>query len=135
MSHPTDALPSVPGIDAGAGDLNRQPDCLFCKIVAGEIASAPVWADEHAIAIADIAPKAPVHLLVIPRRHVRDIVQAGADGQLSAAMLNAVAQVARQQGLEAFNTVFNTGAAAGQSVFHLHAHVLAGKNVWAGATD
>ena len=115
--------------------MAEDPNCVFCKIVAGELPSSPVWQDEHVIAIPDIAPKAPTHLLVVPKRHVADIVEAAADARLSAAILNGVAEVARQEGLTDFNTVFNTGPKSGQTVFHVHAHILAGKNVWAGATD
>jgi len=115
--------------------MAEDPNCVFCKIVAGELPSSPIWQDEHVIAIPDIAPKAPTHLLVVPKRHVADIVEAAADPRLSAAILNAVAEVVRQEGLTDFNTVFNTGPNSGQTVFHVHAHILAGKNVWAGATD
>lgn len=114
--------------------MAEDPNCVFCKVVAGELPSSPVWQDEHVIVIPDIAPKAPTHLLVVSRKHVANVVEAAADAGLSAAILNAVAEVARQEGLTDFNTVFNTGAKAGQTVFHLHAHILAGKNVWAGAT-
>jgi len=115
--------------------MAEDQNCIFCKIVAGELPANPVWQDEDVIAIQDIAPKAPIHLLVIPKKHVADVVEAAADPKLSAAILRAVAEVARQEGLTDFNTVFNTGPNSGQSVFHVHGHILAGKNVWTGATD
>lgn len=105
-------------------------DCIFCKIIAGGIPADIVWQDDDAIAIQDIAPKAPTHLLVIPRTHVRDVVEAGEDGPIGNAILRGVAAVARQEKLTDFNTILNTGSGAGQTVFHVHAHVLAGKNIW-----
>lgn len=102
-------------------------DCLFCAIVAGDIPSTRVYEDEDALAFADVDPQAPTHLLVVPKRHVRDLVELADDPAAAAALLAAVRAVARQQGLTDFRTVFNTGAGAGQSVFHVHAHVLAGR--------
>lgn len=104
-------------------------DCLFCKIVAGEIPSKTVYEDENVLAFEDVSPQAPVHVLLIPKEHV---VSVGAleEGQreLAASLMLAVPKVAKQLGIsEAFRTVANTGAAAGQSVFHLHLHLLAGR--------
>ena len=110
-------------------------DCIFCKIVAGEIPATIIWQDEDVIAFPDIAPKAPTHLLVIPRKHVANVVEAAADPALSAALLRGVAGVVGQEGLTDFNLVFNTGPNSGQTIFHVHAHILAGRNVWTGATD
>jgi histidine triad (HIT) family protein len=103
------------------------PDCLFCKIVAGEIPSTQVYSDEHSYAFEDVNPQAPTHVLVVPREHVADIGALGRDGATSAQLLAGISAVAQQLGLEHFRTVFNTGAEVGQSVFHVHAHVLAGR--------
>jgi histidine triad (HIT) family protein len=109
-----------------------EPDCLFCKIVAGQIPADIVYSDDDVLAFNDIAPKAPVHVLVVPRRHVTDIIDLANDPATGAAVLNGVAQVAGKLGLSYFTTVFNTGAESGQSVFHAHAHVLSGSGqVWA----
>ena len=102
-------------------------DCLFCRIVAGEIPSDQVYSDEQVIAFRDIAPKAPVHVLVIPRRHLDSIADlADADAPLAAALLAASNEVARREGVaeSGYRVVTNVGADAGQSVGHLHLHVL-----------
>ncbi|HEY3737225.1 MAG TPA: histidine triad nucleotide-binding protein [Jatrophihabitans sp.] len=104
-------------------------DCLFCKISAGDIPATIVWEDERAVAFADINPQAPTHVLVIPRKHVADIAEAGEDPEAAADLLHGVAQVARHLELEHFRTVFNTGTGSGQSVFHVHGHVLAGRQL------
>lgn len=101
-------------------------DCLFCAMLDGSVPVDFVYQDEHAAAIADINPQAPTHLLVIPRGHVRDIGELVADGA-AAGWVAAIGAVARQRRLDEYRTVCNTGASAGQSVFHLHAHVLAGR--------
>ena len=102
-------------------------DCLFCKIVAGDIPATRVHEDDDIIAFADLNPQAPVHVLVVPKRHIPDIAALGADAQASADLVRGIRAVAEEQGLSDFRTVFNTGAEAGQSVFHVHAHVLAGR--------
>ena len=104
-------------------------DCLFCKIVAGEIPATRVLDDADWLAFEDVNPQAPVHVLVVPRRHVADIGELGADAQTAAAVVAGIGAVARQLGLTSYRTVFNTGAEAGQSVFHVHAHVLGGRNL------
>ena len=103
------------------------PDCLFCKIVAGEIPSTQVYSDEHSYAFEDLNPQAPTHVLVVPREHRADIAELGRDADTSAHLLAGISGVAQQLGLEHFRTVFNTGTQVGQSVFHVHAHVLAGR--------
>jgi histidine triad (HIT) family protein len=105
------------------------PDCVFCKIVAGEIPSTAVYQDEHTYAFADLDPQAPTHILVVPREHLADITELGKHPDLAAAMVAAVGNIARQEGLQHFRTVFNTGAESGQSVFHVHAHVLSGRRM------
>ena len=104
-------------------------DCLFCKIVAGDIPSTIVYQDQDVIAFSDVAPKAPTHVLVIPRRHLADIGELAADPQLAGALVAGIAAVVESLGLSSYRTVFNTGAEAGQTVFHVHAHVLAGRNL------
>jgi histidine triad (HIT) family protein len=106
-------------------------DCLFCKIVAGEIPSTVVRETETTYAFRDIAPKAPVHVLVVPRAHHTDVAAlAAADPDLTATLLAEAAEVARAEGLEGrWRLVFNTGADVGQTVFHVHAHVLGGGRI------
>jgi histidine triad (HIT) family protein len=102
-------------------------DCLFCSIVAGEVPAEKVYEDDGVVAFRDINPQAPTHVLVIPRKHVRDLAELGADPQTSAALTAGIRATARQQGVSEFRTVFNTGAGAQQTVFHVHAHLLAGR--------
>jgi histidine triad (HIT) family protein len=108
-------------------------DCIFCKIVAGEIPAGLVYEDDHTVAFRDINPQAPTHLLVIPRAHVASLSDAaeGNERELLGHVMAAAAQVAAQEGLKegGYRTVINTGAGAGQSVFHLHAHVLGGRRL------
>src|SRR5581483_8037670 len=102
-------------------------DCVFCKIVAGEIPSTKVYEDEHTYAFADTNPQAPTHVLLVPRRHFSDLADLGRDADASAGFVAGLRGLAAQEGLTDFRTVCNTGAAVGQSVFHLHAHVLGGR--------
>jgi histidine triad (HIT) family protein len=107
-------------------------DCLFCRIVAGEMPAQTVYSDEEVIAIRDIAPKAPVHVLVLPRGHFTDVADLATDAGQSSAVLRGVAAIARQFDLPYFTTIFNTGRESGQTVFHVHAHVLSGSGMmWA----
>jgi histidine triad (HIT) family protein len=105
------------------------PDCLFCSIIAGDIASTKVYEDEHSFAFEDTNPQAPTHVLVVPKRHFVDIADLGRDADAAAGLVAGIRGVAQQQGLTDFRTVFNTGAETGQSVFHVHAHVLAGRHL------
>lgn len=102
-------------------------DCLFCAMVSGAIPVELVHSDDAVIAIRDIDPQAPTHVLVVPRTHVRDIVELAADAELAAQLLAGIRATAAVLGVEQFRTVFNTGADVGQSVFHVHAHLLAGR--------
>jgi len=105
-------------------------DCIFCKIVAGEIPADVVAETENTIAFRDINPKAPVHVLVVPKVHESDAASlASAQPAIAAELLAQTGTIARQEGYEDYNLVFNTGANAGQTVFHAHAHVLAGVDV------
>lgn len=101
--------------------------CLFCRIVAGEIPAQIIYETNECVAFRDINPQAPVHVLVIPRKHIASLAESEAeDATLLGRVLLACAEVARAEGLSenGFRTVINTGANAGQSVFHIHAHVL-----------
>ncbi|MEO8509752.1 MAG: histidine triad nucleotide-binding protein [Chloroflexota bacterium] len=105
-------------------------DCLFCRIVAGEIPSDRVLEDDEIIAFRDINPQAPTHVLVIPRRHVADVgALTDADAGLLSALFRGVRQVVETEGLRSYRIVSNTGAEAGQSVDHLHLHVLGGRSM------
>jgi histidine triad (HIT) family protein len=102
-------------------------DCLFCKIVAGEIPAELVHEDESTIAFRDISPQAPSHVLVVPRRHV-DSLAALDDRELGGALLAAATRVAATEGLgTGWRLIANTGADGGQEVGHLHLHVLGGR--------
>jgi histidine triad (HIT) family protein len=105
-------------------------DCLFCKIVAGDIPATKVHETETTLAFRDIGPKAAVHVLVIPKAHHADVAAlAAADPALGGDVLAAAAAVAEAEGLldNGFRILFNTGRYAGQEVFHVHAHVLGGE--------
>ena len=101
-------------------------DCIFCRIIANEVPSERVYEDESVIAFRDLAPKAPVHVLVVPREHVRDVTELAEQPELLAAVTRAAAHVADQEANGEFRFIFNTGETAGQTVFHAHGHVLAG---------
>ncbi|WP_121256589.1 HIT domain-containing protein [Nocardioides ferulae] len=106
----------------------REDDCLFCKIVAGEVPADVVLETEQVLAFRDINPQAPTHVLVVPRaHHPHAAATAGADPAAMAALVAAAAEIARLDGHEDYRLVFNTGAGVGQTVFHTHLHVLAGR--------
>ncbi len=102
-------------------------DCLFCKIVAKEIPAKIVLENEHTVAFRDINPGAPTHVLVVPRRHVINLSDEGADAELLGQVMSAARDVAKKEGLTDYRIAINNGAGVGQSVFHLHVHVLAGR--------
>jgi histidine triad (HIT) family protein len=109
-----------------------EQDCLFCRIVAGEIPADIVHRDDRAVAFRDINPQAPVHLLVIPREHLDSLDDAAQrDEALLGHLLRVGARLANEEGLSegGYRTVINTGAGIGQSVFHLHVHVLGGRGM------
>lgn len=109
--------------------MSETAECLFCRIVSGEIPADVVLETHDTVAFRDLAPQAPTHVLVIPRQHHRDIAAlASADQGLAGRLMAAAAQVASDLGLAEFRLVLNTGATAGQSVFHVHVHVLAGRD-------
>lgn len=102
-------------------------DCLFCAIVAGDAAATMVREDDDTVAFTDINPQAPVHILVVTRRHITNLTDLGADAEASVGLVRGIRALVLQQGLSDYRTVFNTGVGVGQSVFHVHAHVLAGR--------
>jgi histidine triad (HIT) family protein len=106
--------------------------CLFCRIVAGEIPAKKVHEDEHLLAFEDINPQAPLHVLIVPKRHVAtlDDLQAE-DDQLVGEMVRRAAAIAESRGVAAggYRTVFNCNSDAGQTVFHIHLHVLGGRRM------
>jgi histidine triad (HIT) family protein len=105
-------------------------DCLFCKMVAGEIAPDTVYEDDDVLAFRDINPQAPTHVLVVPKRHISTINDLEpADAELVGKLYLAAQQVAAKDGIaeEGYRTLMNCNAGAGQSVFHIHLHVLGGR--------
>ena len=111
--------------------VSRVIDCLFCKIVSGDVPSEMVYETDLILAFRDVNPVAPTHVLVIPKVHIQDI--SGLEGQpdLSQALLDGCREVARLENIteQGFRVVTNTGAESGQSVFHLHLHVLGGRRM------
>jgi histidine triad (HIT) family protein len=105
-------------------------DCLFCRIAAGTIPASVVYETDSVLAIRDINPKAPVHVLVVPRAHHSDVAAlAETDPKLAGDVLAAVAAVAKREGLrdDGYRVIFNSGDNGGQEVFHVHAHVVGGR--------
>jgi histidine triad (HIT) family protein len=103
-------------------------DCLFCKISAGTIPSREAYSDDRVYAFHDIAPKAPTHILVIPRKHIARLADAAPDDrELVGEVVARAATIARELGLEHYRLVANNGEGAGQTVFHLHFHLLGGR--------
>ena len=107
------------------------PNCLFCRIIRGEIPSKKVHEDDHVFAFEDIDPKAPTHVLIIPKKHFAGLKEAeAADAEIIGRCHLAAAQIARQRNIEqGYRTVLNVGPGAGQSVFHLHVHLLGGRTL------
>jgi len=106
--------------------------CLFCKIVAGDIPAARVYEDDRLIAFNDISPQAPMHVLIVPKQHLATLNDlSAADDELVGAMVRAAANIAKDRGFDGpgFRTVFNCNAQAGQTVFHIHLHVLGGRSL------
>ena len=101
-------------------------DCLFCKIIAGEIPSTKVYEDDRVYAFRDINPQAPVHVLIVPKKHFDNIL--ACDGETAAALTDAIRAIARQEGIDVsgFRVISNCGRDGAQSVNHLHIHLLGG---------
>lgn len=106
-------------------------DCLFCKIIKGDIPSDRLYEDDDVYAFRDISPQAPVHFLVIPKKHIKGpAALTEEDEKIIGKMMRIGADIARQEGVgDAFRIVFNNGAGAGQTVFHIHMHILAGRSL------
>ena len=106
-------------------------NCLFCKIVAGEIPSTKVYEDETVLAFRDIAPQAPTHILVIPKAHIASVAEINADNSgVVAHIFEVIAKVAEAEGLaDGYRVVSNCGDHAGQTVHHLHFHILGGRQL------
>ena len=104
-------------------------DCLFCRIVRGEMHSRKVYEDEDTFAFDDINPQAPTHVLVVPKKHIRGLKEATPeDAEIIGRCHLVAADIARQRGVEdGYRTVLNVGPRAGQSVFHLHVHLIGGR--------
>ena len=116
------------GLGATVRRVGSRCDCLFCKIASGQIPSKQAYADDRVYAFHDIAPKAPTHILVIPRKHIGKLADASADDeQLLGEVVSRAAAIARDLGLEHYRLVANNGEGAGQTVFHLHFHLMGGR--------
>ncbi len=106
-------------------------ECIFCKVVAGDIPADVVYRDDHVVAFRDIQPQAPTHILVVPRKHIATLLEASeADTELLGRMQATAIRLARSEGLDedGFRLVTNTLTRAGQSVFHIHLHLLGGRS-------
>ena len=105
-------------------------DCLFCKIIAGDIPSDRVYEDESCYAFKDITPQAPLHILVIPKRHIPKVAEmADTDSVIIGGLISTAAKICKDKGIEDYRLVINNGEGAGQSVFHIHLHILAGRSL------
>ena len=109
-------------------------DCLFCKIISGKFPTDLVYEDKNVVAFRDINPQAPTHILIIPREHIKTLNDINQNhGELLGAMQLTASYLAKEEGIyeEGFRTVFNCNRAAGQTVFHIHLHLLGGRSlVW-----
>ena len=109
--------------------MNLDPDCLFCKIIEGDIPADIVMRTDNVVAFRDITPQAPTHILLIPTVHVENAAElAKLSPTLIGEIMTAAQDVAKAEGLDGYRTVFNTGASVGQSVFHAHLHLLGGRS-------
>ena len=106
------------------------PTCIFCKIIEGDIPAEIVYRNDNVVAFNDLNPQAPTHVLIIPTLHAENAAQVAAiSPTIIAAMHKAADEIAAQRSLDGYRTVFNTGEAAGQSVFHAHLHLLGGRGL------
>ncbi len=105
--------------------------CLFCRIISGEVPSKKVYEDEHTFAFEDLNPQGPTHVLIIPKKHIAGLKEATAgDAELVGRCHLAAAHIARERSIEdGYRTVLNVGPRAGQSVFHLHVHLIGGRSL------
>ena len=109
-------------------------DCIFCKIIAGEIPSQKVYEDDYAVAFRDISPQAPVHILIVPREHITSVAELDpGNSHIASKCLEVIAKIAKSESLcNGFRVISNTGSDGGQTVPHLHFHLLGGKPFGAG---
>lgn len=108
----------------------QDPNCLFCKIVKGEIPAKILYKDEKCVAFNDIDPQAPTHFLVIPKAHIGSVSEITEDNSgVAAHIFEVIAKLSKELGLDSYRVVSNIGEQAGQSVFHLHFHVLSGRDM------
>ena len=106
------------------------PDCLFCKIIEGEIPATIVYRNVNVVAFNDIMPQAPTHVVIVPTIHVENAAAlARISSVITAALFVAADEIATEQGLDGYRVVFNTGSSVGQSVFHAHLHLLGGRRL------
>ncbi len=106
-------------------------ECLFCRVIAGEVPAKKVYEDDLVFALEDINPQAPTHVLIVPKRHIRGLKEARMEDMdiLGYSQLIA-AKIAKDRGIEeSYRTVYNVGPGAGQSVFHIHLHLIGGRNL------
>lgn len=108
--------------------MSSVTDCLFCKIVAGDIPANIVYQNDLVVAFRDITPQAPTHVLIVPTQHAANAVDLASLSPISLAeIFLAVGEIVKSENLDGYRTVFNTGASAGQTVFHAHLHLLGGR--------
>ena len=114
---------------AKAKAVGIMSDCIFCKIISGEIPALRVYEDDNVFAFRDIAPQAPVHILIVPKEHIASVSELNPENsRLAAKCLEAAAKLAESEGLGGgYRVITNAGPDAGQTVFHLHFHLLGGK--------
>jgi histidine triad (HIT) family protein len=107
------------------------PDCFFCSMIAGKTPCRKVFEDEQVFVIEDIRPQAPTHVLVLPKKHIRGLKEAqSGDAEIIGRLHLVAAQIARERGIEnGYRTCFNVGPGAGQSVYHLHLHLIGGRGL------
>ena len=105
-------------------------DCLFCAIIQGEIPASIVFENERVLAFKDINPQAPTHVLVIPKKHVENAAELALhDSEVLSELFSVARDIAEENGLNGYRTVFNTGVDGGQTVFHAHLHLLGGRSL------
>ncbi len=108
--------------------MEFESDCLFCRIIEGEIPATIVYRNENVVAFRDITPQAPTHVVIVPTVHVENAAGlARMSSVITAALFVAADEIAKTEGLDGYRAVFNTGASVGQSVFHAHLHLLGGR--------
>ena len=106
------------------------PDCIFCRIIKKEIPSKSVQEDPETYAFHDVNPQAPIHILIVPKKHVPGVAELGeADAALAGRLILQAKKIASSLGLKSYRLVFNEGAESGQSVFHVHLHLLSGRRM------